>query len=649
MKPLLLNAILCLCASVSLCASADDALGAEDLMPSLQLSEVEVSAQGSLLAGGRTAQTVQIISADQIARQPVHTVADVLKCVAGIDVRQRGAMGIQADINIDGGTHDQVTVLLNGVDITSPQTGHLSGDWPVNVDDILRIEILEGAGSRLSGSSSLMGIVNIITKSSNDHLLSLHAEGGSFLTFGASASASKTFGSVENRASALWKRSDGGTPNSDFYRYQAHYQGRWTSPVVDLDWQFGGSAVDFGANTFYSAAYPNQHEHDYRLLASVRAAVKTRVRIEPMVYWNRLGDHYQLIRDTHTGENFHRCDVYGASLSFSTQWVAGRTNAGVGVRHESLLSTALGAPLDPSQWVKVPGEDGIMFDKKVSRTAVNLFAEHNVRLGKWDVSAGVTVAMNTGQDRTFRAYPGIDISYRPTSAWRITASWNRGFRMPTFTDLYYKSVVLEGNKDIKSEKMQSWKITAAFTHRIAGASVRAFFHQGTDLIDWVMFTPDDIFHSTSFNLNNFGFSIDANLHFQSILGDRQPLQTLTVGYTQIHQDRKDKTEIYKSNYALEYLRHKFVASLTHRIIPNLECTWSVRWALRNGAYIDSTGGASTLRDYEPYAVLDLRVQYQIKRFAFSATANNLTNNHYHDFGSIPQPGFWLMLGVTATI
>ena len=617
----------------------------------IELQEVDVVIQASSITTGRPAQPARIITGEAIATAPVQTITDVLKYVSSIDVRQRGPNGIQADINIDGGTHDQVTVLLNGVDITSPQTGHYSGDWPINVDDIDRIEILEGAASRITGSSSLMGIINIITKPAHEKSLKLQAEGGSYGTALASFSGNLPIGKVKNRASGMYTRSDGGTVNSDYQRLQGYYQGRFESQMVDVDWQVGASTLGFGANTFYSAAYPNQHDQVYRIVTSVSARIKTRVNIEPMVYWNRLGDHYQLVRGTSTGENFHRSDVAGGRLNASALWVAGRTNVGASVRYEHLYSSALGTPMDSLKWIDVPGHEGVKYKKAVDRTAVNIFAEHNVRIGRFDLSAGVTASMNTGIDHRFRFYPGVDASYSPIDGLRIAASWNKGFRMPTFTDLYYKSPVQEGNKDIKPERMQSWKLTATYANALFSLRAQGFYHQGRGMIDWVMYTPEDIYHSAGFDLDNYGFTVNGRLNFQSLFGERQPLLDLTADYTLIRQKRHDDTEIYKSNYALEYLRNKVVLSLRHRIIRNLEFTWDFRWVDRCGSYIEYVDAKPTgeLRPYKPYAVLDLRVNYNWRFLTFYVTANNLTNHRYYDFGNIQQPGIWIMGGVKVSL
>ena len=81
-----------------------------------------------------------------------------------IQKRQRGGFGVQTDISINGGTFDQITILLNGVNISNPQTGHNASDFPVALADIDHIEVLEGAASRLFGTSAFNGAINIVTK-----------------------------------------------------------------------------------------------------------------------------------------------------------------------------------------------------------------------------------------------------------------------------------------------------------------------------------------------------------------------------------------------------------------------------------------------------------------------------------------------------
>ena len=118
---------------------------------SVELEEVEVTASRAPIARNQATKIVTVIPAREIAAAPVTSIQDLLEYAAGIDVRQRGEGGTQADISIRGGTFDQIAVLLNGVNLSNPQTGHYSFDLPVNLSDIERIEVVSGPSSVYSG------------------------------------------------------------------------------------------------------------------------------------------------------------------------------------------------------------------------------------------------------------------------------------------------------------------------------------------------------------------------------------------------------------------------------------------------------------------------------------------------------------------
>ena len=627
--------------SAPLCETTDDGDDALDY----QLDELEVTGSLAPLQANQAARIVATIGRDEIAQAAALSVNDLLKLALGVDVRQRGAFGVQTDICIDGGTFDQVTILLNGVNIGNPQTGHLSADFPVAIDDIVRIEVLEGAASRSVGGSSFSGAVNIVTKPDARSHVAVNAEGGSYGSFGAGARANYSGSNSSHQLSLGYRRSDGGTENSAFNRQNAFYQGFVNSSDVDIDWQLGYSRQDYGANTFYSAAYPNQHEQNSRIFAAVKAETKGRVKFLPLIYWNRSTDHFELIEGSDVGENFHRTDVFGARLNTNFIWAAGKTAFGADVRNEGILSSNLGRPLEESEYVKVPGED-VFYNKRDNRTNINYFAEHNVLLRHVTISMGVVANMNTALDSRFRWYPGVDLSYRPADGWRLSASWNMAFRMPTFTDLYYKSPTTEGNIGLKPEKTQNVIVAARYQSAPFSATLRGFYHHGVDMIDWVMYAADDIYHSANFRLNNLGAEVTTDINFANIFSNQNVLQTLSLGYTYIHQTRHDNQEIFKSNYALDYLRHKFTARLTHRIFGPLSATWNLRWQDRLGGYVEYVDAKPTgnLVEYKPYAVLDLKLQFVKPRYELWVSANNLTDHTYHDFGNIPQPGLWIMAG-----
>ena len=616
-----------------------------------ELDEVTVAGTMAPLTQLQTSRLVSVITRSDLERAAAQTVNDVLKLATGVDVRQRGGFGIQTDISINGSTFDQITILLNGVNISNPHTGHLAADFPVNVADIERIEVLEGAASRVYGASAFGGAINIVTKKASVTGMEAGAHGGSYGTAGVDfrgAWLPKRFTQVSNQLSGLWQRSDGGTANSDFQRGNLFLQGQWQDDAVLLHWQGGWNRKRYGANTFYAAAYPDQWESNDRFIVSIGGETKGKVRLTPEIYWQRNVDHFQLIRSTQTGENFHRTDVYGARLGMDFRWAAGRTAIAAELREEGIYSTNLGRSLDSTAYHPgVPHQHGLTYSKHDERTNVALSAEHNVLLGRFTASIGILANSNSYLGDGVHFYPGIDLSYRFDKGVKIYTSVNKGFRLPTFTDLYYKSPTNEGNRDLQAEESNSFQLGIQWNTPVVQTSLRGFYNHGRRMIDWVMYDADDIYHSANFNLDNLGFSTDVRADLSRIHGGvGRILKTATIGYTYMHQHRHDGVSIYKSNYAMEYLRHKLSASLEHVLWRQLTANWQLRWQDRMGAYIAYENAVSTgnLVSYKPYATLDCKLKWKASNYQLWLEMTNLTNHTYYDLGNVPQPGIMFVGG-----
>ena len=120
--------------------------------------------------------TLDVLTATQIAQLPVATVTEALQYVPGLDLRQRGPRGVQADLSIRGGSFEQVLVLVDGIKLTDPQTGHHTLNIPVPLENVERIEVLKGPGARLYGQNAFAGAINIVTKAAAGDAVQLSAE-----------------------------------------------------------------------------------------------------------------------------------------------------------------------------------------------------------------------------------------------------------------------------------------------------------------------------------------------------------------------------------------------------------------------------------------------------------------------------------------
>ncbi len=604
----------------------------------VRLDEVTVTSSRAPLTALQSAKIVSVISRDDIQRAEAASVNDLLKLATGVDVRQRGGFGVQTDISINGGTFDQITILLNGVNISSPQTGHNAADFPVSLSDIERIEVLEGASARVFGSSAFNGAINIVTRSDSSSNLRLSAEGGSFGTFGGDFGLTLKTNALSQKLSGGYTQSDGGTKNSDFKRRRAYYMGNYTSRYADLMWQGGVSSQDYGASTFYSAKFNNQWEATRRIIASAQADIKPlgndNLVFTPQLYWHRDVDHYQLTRGKEgasNGENYHRMDVYGASLNAHATWLLGKTALGFDLRKEHIMSTAYGDLLLEDEWADIHGTDR-RYDHRGDRTNTSLFVEHNVILGGFTLSAGMLANRNTALDGDFRFYPGVDISYRPNDMWKFYASWNKALRVPTYTDLYTNNSVQQGDLELRPEKNSTFKIGTRFRTYGVEAVVSGFYSKGTDIIDWVYTTEErGKYHAMNIGkLDNMGYSADATLNLDELLPGSL-LTRFKVGYAYIYQKHETERPVYGSLYALEYLRHKFTAQLDHRIFSRLSASWAVRWQER-------------MNHYSPYTKVDVKLQWTAPAYTLYVKADNLTCHRYYDLGAVKQPGLWIMAG-----
>lgn len=616
-----------------------------------ELEEVEVTGSRVPLTVSQAARIVTVLDREAIAAAPVQSINDLLKYAAGVDVRQRGDMGVQTDISIRGGTFDQITILLNGINICDPQTGHNAADFPVELSEIERIEVLEGPAGRVYGTSSLVGAINIVTRTAKDSGAEVFADGGSYGYFKVGAMVSHVKNGLSNQVSGSYSRSDGfsrskaGNLNADFKYTRLFYQGRYENYQVDVRWHAGFTNKDYGANTFYSTLSDEQFEHVRKYYTAVQAETKGDVyHFKPSVYWNRSDDRFEFYRGMPEKSpfNYHQTDVYGVNLNNYIQTFLGKTAFGAEFRNEGVRSTSLGEPLNSP--IKVPGADAD-FTLGLNRTNLSFHLEHNIVLRRFTLSAGVIAVKNTGNEMNFRFYPGVDASYQFARDWKVYASYNTSLRMPTFTELYYSVGGHKADKYLKPEEMQAVEVGVKYLRPGIRGTLSLYRYHGTDMIDWIKdISQGDDAPWQSVNhavINTMGAEASVLVDIRELMQCDAFVRSVNVSYSYIDQD-KETTPNLQSKYALEYLRHKFVAQANFRIWKLLEMNVSYRWQDRMGNYQKG----NSMVPYEPYSLVDARFLWNAPQYKIYVEGNNLLNKTYYDHGNIPQPGIWVRAGAS---
>ena len=616
-----------------------------DSTQSIRLSEVAVTAQRqqvySSLAG-----MVTVMGKEEIAKAPVQTLADLLRYVSGVDIRQRGANGVQSDLSVRGGSFDQVLVLINGVNITDPQTGHYALDVPIDLSSIDRIEVLQGPGSRVLGPNAFSGAINIITGSSEKSGVGAQLVGGNHGYIYQGANATLRSGKVTTFATASNSRSEGYIDDTDFGITNAFGQVRVDSKTLgNVNIQGGYQDKAYGAYGFYSLkpAYANEYEHTRTFFASASTERSFgKLTIAPKVYWRRHNDEFDLFRDNvgaYKGytPNYHQTDVTGAALTASYVSWLGKTSLGLDYRNEHIYSNTLGEAM--STKVHVPFEaDSVYFTKEKSRNNFNVSLDHAVYFKKFSASAGALC--NYSNDFGTNYYFGGDVGYAFTSAWKAYASANQSLRLPTFTDLYYTSSTQQGNTELKPERAMTYELGLKYHQNRFNGGVSAYYRLGKNVIDWVKYTSSDVKYVA---VNHAEVDALGGESFIEYL-PKQFVQRVKLSYSYLHLDKQ--SDGYDSKYALDYLKHKVSLDIDHELYKGFSASWRFNYSDRAGNYSDAN---NALVDYKPFFLTDLRLQWTNKTITIFGEATNLFDVKYADYGGVEQPGRWIKSGINVKL
>jgi len=618
----------------------------------VNLDEVEIT-ENALKFGSGLARTISVMDQREIAASPVHSIDDILEQIAGIDVRQRGSDGVQADLSIRGGSFDQVMILLNGVNITDPQTGHYSLDIPVNLQQIQRIEVLQGSGSRIWGPNAFSGAINIITTpnpTSPSKQGYLEIGTGSFGQKNISASGTLKKGQWILGGSASQKQSDGYTKNTDYTLFNSHVLAVLQSRNLGtFQLQLGYQQKAFGANSFYSFAYPSQFERTKTLLSSLNWEItKGKTNWQAQIYERQHHDRFELFRNMenaaswYTGHNYHQTDVTGGFFKAIHLTPMGKTTVGIEVRNEHIFSNVLGESMAENQKDFLDKE--AVFTKEKNRTNCRFFTDQMVFWGPFHLSTGITGNYNSGFGSTI--YGGVDMEYELNSSLNAFFNLNEATRLPTFTDLYYKSATQNSNPNLLPELSTTYEVGLNYKVQGFKASVSAFYREGKNVIDWVKVPDSTKWESRNLtSINALGGNMKAEYRFNNGF-----LQYISLSGSVLHLDKS--ADGFDSKYALDYQKHKVNMHLEHRLFESkmagkLNGTWNICWQDRAGNYTDFI--SKQPKNYQPYSLTDFRLAWNKKNIGLYADVTNLLNVRYADFGGLMQPGRFFRAGLKYTL
>lgn len=555
-------------------------------------------------------RTITVITSAEIQQSAATNVTELLQQVAGVDIRRRGVAGMQADLYIRGGSFDQTLLLVDGIKVEDPQTGHHTMNMILPLEIIKRIEIIKGPAARVFGQNAFTGAINIVTKTDADNVNSVGIQVGSFEQKNVTGTLGKDFGNSSVIAHASVNTSDGYRHNTDFNNQNYFLKGTFNKNNTPINVIGFFTERKFGANGFYaSPAFVDQYEETQSSLVGVTSVLKTgKLTLKPRMYWKRNQDMYLFVRqDPAIYRNLHQSNKVGAEINASYTSDIGITGFGVDAAKVYLSSNNLG---------------------KRDRFMLTTFLEHKFQFAddKFDITPGVAVTYFSDFD--FHAFPGIDLGYTINDNLKLYANAGYTYRIPTYTDLFYSDPTTIGNENLDPEEAISEEIGLKYSSGSFTGSFAIFNRDSNNLIDYVKAKEEDLWQATNIqDLNSFGVELNTSYGFK--INDFN--QQFSLGYTYLDEDLKD-LDLSFSRYSINSLKHHLTATYRSQFFKNFKQAIVYKFAER-------TAGDS-------YTVVDLMGTLNLKSFEISIIANNIFNTEYTETNLVPMPKGNVIIGAT---
>ena len=578
-------------------------------------SSVELDAQvvsGRLYANpiSAAAFNVTVLEQADLQRLPVNNVVDALEYVSGIDVRKRGISGIQADVGIRGSTYEQTLVLLDGVRMNDPQTGHHNFDLPIAFEDIERIEIVKGPGAAQYGPSSNGGVINIVSRkeiiTESGRNAKVNVQRGSYdyeryaLSLAKTEGAYSQFLSGYHSASDSYIRDEALDSRQGQGSYRVVHQGEKTMTQV----AFGYVEKDFGAYRFYVDADAQSREstsqrhgygiHQYRL--------DNGSQIEASLNWRNHFDEY--VYSPTSSANEHETEALQSRLTFT---------------HGSFVTG-----LEYNQENMDSNRDGRHF--------ASAFVNYKQLIGANISLTGNLSYVDYDSEKQF-ALPVIGIDALISENVEVYANTGQSVRTPTLNDLFLNMPGRDlGSADLELERTDSAEIGVRLNSSDINITTSIFYKDTQDAIDFTK-SQSEVTANSAHIARNYGNNetkgFDVEFDASAFAAMRMGMNTLKLTHTRLIQTIETDFAVLKNTDG--QLQNQTALHAGFDFYNNYSLLTTYKYESRF--------------DSEDYEILDLRLAYEDNNLTVALAGSNLLDAEYVDAGFVEVAGPALILEV----
>jgi len=620
------------------------------------MDTMEVSALRVPLRISETGRSISVIGSREIQNMAATSLDEILQTIAGVELQSRGGFGVQGDILLRGSTFTQVLVLIDGMKLNDPLTGHFNSYIPVTKSEIERIEVLRGAASSIYGADAVGGVINIITKTFSNRENETRYDGE--LTYGAH----KLIDINQGFFSSLNKLKIGG--GISYIQSEGELIPETvidTATTLDaynnfFDIKTVGFSLAYDINNSIKLKARTSFDHrDFGARYFYTTSIFDKSVETVSNYWN----HLQLEKNTNTSTTDlnltykYNTDRFEFSPDFPSTNEHLSQFYNVTLNHLKIINDQVtlkvGTQVDLR---KINSTDrGDHSDLHYGAYAMGVYRKNSLNL---------SLSVRGDQDNNYglAVTPSFNVSYvLPTISFRASAG--SSIRAADYTERFVSNNLENltpgrslGNPNLRAEKSWSEEIGIDFSPtqnwRI---SATAFARQSDNLIDYAAKNESEIgtligngslqdgeeyfFAQNISNVNTKGIELESTLNYNI---NKNTSLHWVIGYTaQNTSNEEEIISVYISSHANHLLNTRFT-------FERKDITFSLNGIYKNRDQLIASSINQELKS--SYLLWNTKIGIQLlDQFGIHLSMRNIFNEKYQNILGAQMPGRWILGGV----
>ena len=598
-----------------------------------------------LIPSKHSPEVTEIVSSDKTMNTDQETLGTLLGNLHGIEVQSAHDYGRNVNVSIrgssdfkPGGYNNRVLLLLDGFPVSIPNSG--SSDWnAIPFETVKHIEVVRGPASSVYGHNSMGGVINIVTRSSKG--LSQWAPEVRFGSYG-SRSFSLAYAGDLDKTNFIGSL---GHANSNGHRFNSGYeQTRFSMKLnraLPKDQKIQFSYIF--CNSFNGQpgfVYPDNpglisYRESYRLSNYLQFYYKRIIKdylFSLSLATNHFKTDYRDRDDTPFEEFRDKTNYRDHSYMMRGQlqrFFKGGDNLtfGMEIALDQSSSNVLRNIYEQPEQYTTAG-----FSQYRRQITKKIAFDMGIRFDSREVTGGEGYSV-----KTFKALsPKVSLFYEIDPKITTYASYNRGFRAPSISELFleYESsygLLLQGNPILKPESLTSIETGMKYQKKNISLFGNIFYNHYKDMIDFIYTIPVRSVNRDV--VKGMGAEIGSNVYLDGIGSNLN----FTYSILDLENVNSDIPLLYRPKHKIRVTLVQSLSNFDIRLSTRYSSEQSYEDFLSDDHPMDGNTVIFPLETLPETFISDFSISRMISEYDLSLKVKNLFDVNYVLIQHYPMP------------